>query len=263
MKLNKKMNAIIIFTLLFSVELYLVSLLKPSEQKPVIHDKNTYSKTEAISKIEVISPKKLKRIDIKYLSFDGKEKVSQINVIDVIADDVLEVFGELKKKRFPMYKFYCYAPRTTRNREKISLHAYAAAIDINALMNPSYDAINNIMIPRRDKERQKDRERIVRELKKIGISEKEIKEILKITIQPKGFDDRFLNRQIIRKGMITQDIVDIFKKHGFNIWGGYWRQSIDYMHFQIPRQLAEQLAKSDFESRKKIWAQHKKNTCQP
>ena len=83
--------------------------------------------------------------------------------------------------------------------------------------------------------------------------------MVKVVIQPKGSDDLFLNRGIVRKGMVTPEVVSIFRKHGFSEWGGHWRQPIDYMHFQMPRSVAEELAKTNnFEARKKIWEEHKK-----
>ena len=69
-------------------------------------------------------------------------------------------------------------------------------------------------------------------------------------------DDRFLNRGILRPGMITPEVVSIFNDHGFNIWGGNWRQPMDYMHFQTPRIIAEKLSSAEsFEERKvrTIW----------
>lgn len=36
-------------------------------------------------------------------------------------------------------------------------------------------------------------------------------------------------------------LVEIFKKHGFTIWGGNWHDPIDYQHFQPPRTVAKML----------------------
>jgi len=265
MNSNKKVTAAIIFALLIFVGLYCVISFKHACK---YSQHKCYDKIEIpsdlsaqISETEKILRDKIKRVEVKYLSFNGEEKSISLNVIDVAADDVAEIFQELKKINFPIYALSCYAPKTTVGGKKISLHAHAAAIDINYLMNPYFNVINGMMIPTRNNDRHKDAEIIKKGLREIKVTEEEIKSVLKTVIQPEGSDDRFLNRGIIRKGMVTQEVVNIFKKHGFNIWGGQWRQPLDYMHFQIPRSVAEQLVKSDLESRRKIWKEHKKR-CQ-
>lgn len=262
MNSNRKVTAAVIFALLIFVGLYCVISFKHACKHSLY---KCYDKTELssdlsaqISETEKILHDKIKRIEVKCLSFNGEEKNISLDVIDVAANDVIEIFRELKKIRFPVYASSCYAPKTTVNGKKISLHAYAAAIDINYLMNPYFNVIKGVMIPTRNKDRYKDAETIKNELREIKIAEEEIKSVLKTAIQPKGSDDRFLNRGVIRKGMVTQKIVNIFRKHGFNIWGGKWRQPLDYMHFQIPRPLAEQLMKSNLEERQRIWENHKK-----
>lgn len=279
-----------------------------------------------------VSRDRIVHLSVECLSFSGEIKTLPIDVLDTIKDDVLEIFAELRAIKFPIYAISCYNPRNIRGRaEKISLHAYGAAIDINYLMNPYYDAPNNILISDRSSNLDKnpggiedvlefihgisdekkntinDVIRMMNELRNsksseesesaeknlisleeilrnIGISEEEIKAIkdaksirdglndtgiseeekeaiFGVVIQPVGSDDYFLNRGIIRKGMVTPAVVNIFKEHGF-IWGGNWRQPTDYMHFQLPRSLAEQLAKSDSELSKKIWEDHKARTKQ-
>ena len=249
MKSKQKVTAVVIFALSIFVGLYYSVSLKHAHESALLSE---------ISETEKIIKNKIKRVDVEYLSFNGKKRSLQLDVIDVAANDVTEIFRELKKIRFPIYALSCYAPKTTVSGKKISLHAYAAAIDVNYIMNPYFNVPEGIMIPTRSKDRHKDAKIIKKELREINISEEEIKSVLKIAIQPKGSDDRFLNRGRIRKGMVTQEVVKIFKKHGFNIWGGQWREPLDYMHFQIPRPLAKQLIKSNLESRRKIWEEHKK-----
>ncbi len=210
----------------------------------------------------VISPDKIVTVDIKCLSFDEKEKTMSMEVIDVISDDVIQIFKELKSINFPIYVASCKTARTRTAYGSISLHAYGAAIDINYSLNPYYESTTGRIIPQRNPDREKDKQSMISELKRIDLSNEEIKEVVKIVEQPKGSDDWFINREINRKGMVTPEVIDIFKGHGFSEWGGHWRQPIDYMHFQIPRVVAEQLAKTDdFESRKKIWEKHKRD-CQ-
>ena len=213
--------------------------------------------------VDIVSQDKLTTIEIEYLSFSGEEKCLSLEVLDVLKDDISQIFQKLKKRRFPIYALTCFFPKNIGNGNRSSLHAYAAAIDINYLMNPHYDAVEGTIIPSRRKDRKKDRETIINGLKEINIADYEISSILDTVIgknQSGDSDDMFLNRGILRKGMVTPEVVNIFKSHGFNIWGGNWRRPMDYMHFQLPRSLAKQLVddKKDFKSRKKIWEEHKR-----
>ena len=56
-----------------------------------------------------------------------------------------------------------------------------------------------------------------------NIAGDELNSVLETVIQEKGSDDRFLNREIKQKGMITDKVISTFRNHGFKIWGGKWR----------------------------------------
>jgi hypothetical protein len=95
--------------------------------------------------------------------------------------------------------------------ERISLHAYGLAIDINPIQNPS--------------------------LKRNGDGS--------IRVSPPG-GSQFLNRSEDRPGKakregMAESMIDIFANHGFLIWGGYWDDPIDYQHFQVSRRMADLL----------------------
>ncbi len=51
----------------------------------------------------------------------------------------------------------------------------------------------------------------------------------------------YANRLLVRPGM-AEKVIGAFAEEGFTVWGGRWRNPIDYQHFQIPRPMAEQLA---------------------
>lgn len=213
-------------------------------------------------KVQVISPDKIVNVKVERLSFSGKNEQTSLFVIDVAKNDVLQIVKELKNIKFPIYAIFCYSPRKLRNKGRASLHAYAAAIDVNCLMNPYYDAVEKVIVPKRSKNQEKDKSDLTEELKKIKMSNKEIASVLNVVInnQPSHSDDRFLNRGIVRKGMVTPEVVEIFRRHGFSEWGGNWRRPIDYMHFQIPRSVARKLAAADnFEERIRVWEDHKKS----
>ena len=59
--------------------------------------------------------------------------------------------------------------------------------------------------------------------------------------------------------MITHKVVDIFRKHGFDIWGGKWNIPADIHHFQVPWNLAKILAKINFKHGQKLFALHIQN----
>lgn len=78
-------------------------------------------------------------------------------------------------------------------------------------------------------------------------------------MQEEGSDDWYLNRGIHRPGMITEDEVKIFARNGFIVWGGQWRQPVDYMHFQISCDLAVSLVQASPEKAKRLWEAHLEN----
>ena len=149
--------------------------------------------------------------------------------------------------------------RSITEGTQISLHSYGAAIDINELINPYFNIQTMKMDPERSSDRDKDLKLITANLSNWNIVGDELTSVLKTVIQEEGSDDRFLNREIKRKGMITDKVVSIFRNHGFNIWGGNCRQPMDFMHFQIPRVLAEKLLEADNEMAQNLWKNHKRS----
>lgn len=100
---------------------------------------------------------------------------------------------------------------------KISLHGYGLAIDINPIQNPFIQFPDN------------------EENKAIAIYS---------PVKGRRYANRLQNRpgKPFRSGMAEQ-VVSIFKKNGFTVWGGDWDTPIDYQHFQVPRDVAEHLIK--------------------
>ncbi len=206
---------------------------------------------------EAIDRSRITTIDIRCLAFDESTKHISFGVMDTLSDDIIQIFETLYEHSFPIYTASCFAPREVIGGSFISMHAYGAAIDINYLMNPYCNAPNFSIIPGRVQDRKNDEISIREGLASIKISTTEIEAIISTVIQPEGSDDWFLNRGIIRKGMVTSEVVSTFKQRGFNIWGGMWRQPIDYMHFQIPRPLAKQLAnETNPVQREILWDSH-------
>lgn len=183
---------------------------------------------------------RMKLLHVPYIDFGGTEHDDgAIVVFDIVVDHVISIFEELKSIKFPIGKirpiteyngsdddsmednntsaFNCrYIHGTTR----FSIHAYGMAIDLNPLQNP---IVYNDVTPLR--------------------------------FQPTGSDE-YLDRSNLKPGMITPEVISIFKKHGFTTWGGSWSSLYDYHHFEVPRQMCEKLADLDYEAGLSIFERH-------
>ena len=168
---------------------------------------------------------RLKLVKFKFVDFDSiLHDDGEIIVMDAAAFHVANIFKELMDKRFPIAKATLmnqyegsdestmadnntsgFNHRVIANGNTISLHAYGLAIDINPIQNPYVKRFGNTF-----------------------------------DIQPRA-GAAYINRSKQRPGM-AEAVVDIFAENGFLIWGGDWKNPIDYQHFQVSRNMAEQLA---------------------
>ena len=165
-------------------------------------------------------------VKVKYLGFDSVEHEGEIMVFSALADSVKRIFAELLKIKFPVNQiklinefdgdddrsmeannssgFNCrYIEGTTI----YSMHSYGMAIDINPVQNPFilYQEGNERVLPESGR--------------------------------------NYLDRNKLVKGMITPDVVNIFKKNDFSVWGGEWESMKDWHHFQVSAELLEKLLK--------------------
>lgn len=191
---------------------------------------------------------RLRLLTITYLDFDKNEHQGQMIVLDTCADAVLAIFRELFEIGFPIAKMClmddykgndeeamtdnntsCYNYRMQTNSNVLSAHAYGVAIDINPIQNPyiSFD----------------EEKSIANYLPNKGIL----------------YGNRMLNRigKEYRPGL-AEEVVNIFAKHGFYTWGGYWDNPIDYQHFQISKPLRELFVAVGFTESVKIFTIFKK-----
>ena len=168
---------------------------------------------------------RLRLISVPYLDFHGKSKKGQLIVLDVLASAVGAIFVELYEKRFPIAKMElitvyggdddasmadnntsAHNYRKVAGSARLSLHAYGTAIDINPVQNPY------ILLEKGSNQ---------------------------ATYLPPN-SIQYANRLTERLGKpyqrgFAEDVVDIFAKHGYYWWGGYWDTPIDYQHFQLDR----------------------------
>ncbi|MBN8512528.1 MAG: M15 family metallopeptidase [Rickettsiales bacterium] len=161
---------------------------------------------------------RLRLLDVEHFNFNGDLLDGKLVVLDRVAVKVISIFKELKTVRFPIHQVklidhYHYNDdesmaannssafnfRNIANSDRLSMHSYGLAIDINPVQNPYLTIEEN------------------------GI----------VKVHPSAGVD-FLNRSNIRPGML-ETVVHIFEKYGFTVWGGKWNNPIDYHHFEVPR----------------------------
>lgn len=154
---------------------------------------------------------------LHYVDFEGKERVGEMVCNRAIADDLLDIFRQLYEARYPIERIQlpddfdadderqmranntsCFCFRVIKGSTKLSAHAQGLAVDLNPLYNPCVKM-------RRD-----------------GT----------LFIQPSTaapYVDR--SRRFAHK-IDRQDLAyRLFIQHGFS-WGGAWRSSKDYQHFE-------------------------------
>ncbi len=158
----------------------------------------------------------LRYVTVLYWGFDNQSHRGELTVNRKIASDIVDIFQELYKKKYPIERIELvdnynadddesmaanntssFNYRNIDGTKKISLHSYGLAIDINPLYNPYVREHNG-----------------------------------KTVITPVNgmkYADRSLdNPYYIKKDDV---IYRAFIKKGFT-WGGEWKTQKDYQHFQ-------------------------------
>lgn len=165
---------------------------------------------------------RLALVRFSYFGFDQQtHSDGEIVVLDAVAPYALNIFDELRNKRFPiaqarLMEHYggdddlsiaanntsAYNDRIVANSNAISFHAYGVAIDVNPVQNPYISKATGEISP------------------------------------PSGAD--YAARRPLRPGM-AESVIGVFSKFGFREWGGRWRTTPDYQHFQVDRAIARRL----------------------
>jgi hypothetical protein len=162
-----------------------------------------------------VALKDLRVVTVNHYNFDEKIIQGEIMVHMKIAQKLVDIFAELFERKFPIHSIKliqefegndilsmeannssAFNFRKIANTDKISLHSYGIAIDINPLQNPYIRYDNQT-----------------------------------ISIQPQA-SETFIDRTNVRLGMV-EEIVRLFTDRGFN-WGGNWSSIKDYQHFEYP-----------------------------
>ena len=164
----------------------------------------------------------VRRADLRYLRLshvdaDKKEHVGEMVCNKAIANDLLEIFRELYRQKYPIQHIrliddyeadderamrdnntssFCY--RKISGSTKLSKHAMGMAVDINTLYNPYVRT-------------GKDGRRIV-----------EPATAVKYVDRRKSFPYKIVKGDLLYR---------LFLQHGFK-WGGSWRTVKDWQHFE-------------------------------
>ncbi len=170
------------------------------------------------------------REDLRYLhvlhkTIDGETLEGELVCHEIIAEDLLEIFRELYDAGYPIEKIRlvdeydaddessmadnnssCFNYRLISHSDRISKHGLGAAVDINPLYNPYVKQVNG----RRNVEPAN------------GVP--------------------YLDREADFPYKIDeQDLcLRLFLEHGFT-WGGAWKNSKDYQHFELPDRITDEL----------------------
>lgn len=164
-----------------------------------------------------VSLEELRYLQVIYIGFDSEEHVGELIVNEAIANDVLDIFYELYKEKYPIERMVlvdeyggddeksmqanntsAFNYRTIEGSDKLSKHSYGMAIDINPFYNPCVRKYSD------------------------GTSKS----------FPEG-SDKYADRDIEFLHKIDKNDLcyKLFTEHGFK-WGGDWNSLKDYQHFE-------------------------------
>ena len=181
---------------------------------------------------------RLKKLSLPYWDFEERKKRGILVTLDAAAPFVEKIFHTLFDIKFPLAcmqpidifgnddtrsmasnNTVCYHDRHITGGREPSLHAYGLAIDINPIQNPYV-----------------------------------FQEGSQCVIQPQ--EGRPYVNRLKKHPAFTDHIKSIFQENGFHIWGGDWKNPLDYQHFQVPRSLAERLIQHSAQDAKVLFERH-------
>lgn len=169
----------------------------------------------------------LRYLHVLHVGFDGKSHEGEIICNKYIADDLLEIFEELYEAQYPIEKIRLvdeydaddeksmadnnsssFNFRYISYTKKISKHGYGLAMDINTLYNPYVKTVKG-----------------------------------KLSIEPANAAAYVDRSKDFPYKIDKEDLAyKLFTEHGFE-WGGAWKNSKDYQHFEVPDSVVKKLYK--------------------
>ncbi len=160
-----------------------------------------------------VARKDLRHLRLRYVDFEGRVRSGELVCHKAIAADLLSIFRRLYAARYPIGSVrliddygaddhrsmaanntssFCHRPVAGSTR--LSRHAYGRAVDINPLYNPHVTRRGRVNPP-----------------------------------EGRPFADR--TRRFAHKISHNDLCYKLFRAYGFS-WGGDWRSSKDYQHFE-------------------------------
>jgi len=158
----------------------------------------------------------LRYIRLLHWDFEGKTRIGELIVNKLIAEDIVEIFKELYKNKYPIERIVlvdeydaddnksmaannssAFNYRKIADTDRLSNHSLGLAIDINPLYNPYVRTING-----------------------------------KTVVLPENGEE-YADRSMANPYYIDHENLCYkeFIKRGFT-WGGDWKKSKDYQHFE-------------------------------
>ena len=230
MSLNLFKRRSIVFAFLFALVALLIDMpvaANAAEASPISKDLCEDMKNhKTLTNHGPVGCDRLASVKFSYFGFDGRvHGDGEIVVLDAVAARVARIFDRLLDLRFPLKQARpidrydgdddasmadnntsSFNDRPVAGGTSLSMHAYGLAIDLNPVQNPFLEGAG-----------------------------------ARRRVSPSG-GEKYLDRRDIRPGM-AETVIDVFADNGFLIWGGDWHDPIDYQHFQLGREMAEQLAR--------------------
>ncbi len=246
-----------------------IPVTKPSESllkvqaNPIFHGTAMSIPSQIIMQMQTIgswqpncpvSLQDLVYLQLDHWGFDNRIHQGELIVHKLLAQKVLDIFAQLYEIKFPIEKmrlieeynandelsmldnnssaFNCR--EITQKPGYFSQHSYGYAIDINPVFNPYLTVSTDYLL----KQGWNEKDDKIDFVERLGyITEAPVNSFcqaqpLNCTILPK-ISTSFIDRTQVITGLIKSNdpIVKIFRQHGF-IWGGNWRNTLDYQHFE-------------------------------
>ena len=167
----------------------------------------------------------LRYLHVLHFGFDGKSHEGEIICNKYIADDLLDIFQKLYEAKYPIEKIKLvdeygaddeksmadnnsssFNFRFISYTTKISKHGYGLAMDINTLYNPYVKTVDG-----------------------------------RLSVEPANATDYVDRTTDFPYKIDDEDLAyKLFIEHGFE-WGGAWKNSKDYQHFEVPDSVVKKL----------------------
>ena len=246
-----------------------IPVTKPPESLIVLHSSPTFHGTAMSIPLQIIrqmqtvgswqpncpvSLQDLVYLQLDHWGFDNKIHQGELIVHKSLAQKVLDIFEQLYHIEFPIEKmrlieeynandelsmsdnnssaFNCR--EITQKPGYFSQHSYGYAIDINPIFNP-YVTVSIDYLLKQGWDEKDDNIDFIERLgytTEVPVNSFCQAQPLNCIILPK-ISTAFIDRTQVITGLIQANdpIVKIFRQHGF-IWGGNWRNTLDYQHFE-------------------------------